>query len=232
MKISQSELKEIYSSYLKERNFDLCESCPSNEDLLLWLRSKLPKKEKNEITDHIVICYNCSQEVKWILDQIRKEDRIIYEIKKSIDTSNAERHQKSPDPQRRLSWKIVSFASTLALLAAIGFFSVSYFSPKPYFRGGVSFVITPVSPINKSIKANELKFVWKGPPNMKYCFIEVFDSSLYLLWQSGTILRHEVIPSNDLSQKLTPEEAYFWMVTGVFEGGNKVKSRLIKFKIF
>jgi len=231
MRINQSDLKEVYENYLKDRRVASGESCPSNEDILSWLRSKMPKREKNKIINHLVNCYDCSQEVRRLLNRIRKENGIIYEIKKCIDTSYAEPQQEALLPPIRLSWKIVSFASTLVLLAAIGFFSVSYFSPKPRFRGGVSFVITPISPINKSFNANEPKFVWKGLPNMKRYFVEVFDSTLDLLWRSNTVLQHEVIPSNDLLQKLIPKETYLWMVTGVFEGENKVKSRLIKFKI-
>jgi len=231
MRINKSDLKEVYENYLKDRRVASAESCPSNEDLLSWLRSKMPKKEKNKITDHLVNCYDCSQEVRRLLNRIRKEHGIIYEIKKCIDTSYAEPQQEALVPSRRLSWKIVSFASTLVLLAAIAFFSVSYFSPKPRFRGGVSFAITPVSPINKSFTANELKFIWKGRHNMKYYFVELFDSSLALLWRSNVVFQGEVIPSNDLLQKLIPKETYFWMVTGVLTNEAKVKSKLKEFKI-
>jgi len=63
---------------------------------------------------------------------------------------------------------------------------------------------------------------------MKFYFVELFDSTLDLLWRSNAVLQREVIPSQDLFQKLIPKETYFWMVTSVFEGENKVKSRLIK----
>jgi hypothetical protein len=232
MKINQSDLKKIYMNYLRDPRVASSELCPSNENLLLWARSKLPKREKNKITDHLVKCYDCAQEVQWLLDRIRKENGTIYEIKNYIDANYAEPQQEALVPPRRFSWKIVSFASVLVLLVAITTLSIFNFSSRSDFRRGVSSDINPVSPINKSLNANELRFVWKGRPNMKYYFVEVFDSALYRLWRSDTILQHEVIPSNDLLQKLIPKETYFWMVTGVFEGENKIKSRLIKFKIF
>jgi len=232
MKINQSDLKEVYENYLKDRRVASGESCPSNKDLLSWLRSKLPKREKNKITDHIVNCYDCAQVVKRILDRIRKENGIIYEIKQSIDAIHSERQQEAFVPPRRLSWKIVSFASTLVFLAAIGFFSVSYFSPRPGLRGGVSSDIILVSPVNMSCNANKLKFVWKHLPNVKYYFVDVFDTSLALLWRSSAVFQPVAIPPADLLEKLTSKETYYWMVTSVFEGENKVKSRLIKFKIF
>lgn len=231
MKIDQSDLKEIYTNYLKEERVASRDSCPSNEVLLLWLRSKLPKKEKNRITDHMVNCYDCAQEAKWILNRIRKKYGIIYEIKKIVDANHAEQKREPLVPSRRLSWKMVSFSSALVLLAAIAFFSANYFTPRAGLRGGVSLDITPVSPINKSFNVNELKFVWKDLPNMKYYFVEVFDSSLDLLWRSSPVFGHEVIPSPDLLQKLIPKETYFWMVTGVLESEAKVKSGLKKFRI-
>jgi hypothetical protein len=231
MKISQSDLKEIYANYLKDRRSSSGDSCPSDEDLLSWLRSKLPKKGKNRITDHVVNCYDCAEEVTRLLNRIRKQNGIIYEIKKSVDANYAKLQHEALAPPRRFSWKIVSFSSALVLLAAVAFFSVSYFSPKPGLRGGVSFDITPVSPVNKSCNAYELKFAWKDLPNMKYCFVEVFDSTLDLLWRSNAVLQREVIPPNDLLHKLIPKETYFWMVTGVLESEAKVKSRLKEFKI-
>ena len=231
MKINQSDLKEIYENYLKDRRVGSGELCPSDEDLLSWLRSKLPKKEKNRITDHVVNCYDCAQVVKRLSDRIRKENGIIYEIKKSIDANYAEPQQEALAPPRRLSWKIISFASTLALLATIATLSVFYFSPRSGLRGGASSDIIPVSPINKPFKANEVKFVWKGLPNVKYYFVDVFDSSLAFLWRSNPVLHREIIPSKDLLQKLIPKETYFWMVTGVLKNEIKVKSKLKEFKI-
>lgn len=231
MRINQSDLKEVYENYLKDRRVASGESCPSNEDILSWLRSKLPERDKNRITDHIVNCYDCAQEVTRLLNRIRKEHGIIYEINKCIDTSYAEPQQDAFVLPRRLSWKIVSFVSTLMLLAAIALFSVNYFSPKPGLRGGVTSDIILVSPINKSCNANELKFVWKDLPNMKCYFVEVFDSTLELLWRSNAVLQREVNPSQDLLQKLIPKEPYFWMVTGVLTNEAKVKSKLKKFII-
>jgi hypothetical protein len=231
MKINRSDLEEAFANNLKDRKVASGESCPSNENLLLWLRSKLPKRGKNKITDHLVKCYDCAQEAQLLMDRIRKENGIVYEIKNYIDANYSEPQQEALVPPRRLSWKIISFASTLVLLAAIATLSLFNFSSRSGLRGGVSSDITLVSPVNKSCAANELKFVWKGLPNMKCCFVEVFDSTLDLLWRSDNILQHEVIPSNDLLQKLIPKETYFWMVTSVFEGGNKVKSRLIEFRM-
>lgn len=231
MKINQSDLGKIYTNYLKDRRAASSELCPSNENLLLWLRSKLPKREKNKITDHIIKCYDCAQEVQWLMDRIRKENGIVYEIKNYIDANYAEQPRKTRVPARRLSWKIISFASALVLLAAITTLSIFNFSSRSDLPRGVSSGIIIVSPINKSCEVNELKFVWKSQPYVKYCFVEIFDSSLALLWRSNAVFQPLVTPPNDLLQKLIPEETYFWMVTSVFEGGNKVKSRLIEFRM-
>jgi hypothetical protein len=231
MKINQSDLKEVYANYLKDRKVASGESCPSNENLLLWLRSKLPKREKNKITDHLVNCYDCAQEVTWLLNRIRKQNGIIYEIKNYIDANYAEPQQEALVPPRRLSWKIISFASTLVLLAAIATLSLFNFSSRSGLRGGVSSDITLVSPVNKSCAANELKFVWKGLPNVKYYFVDVFNTSLAHFWRSDAVFLREVIPSKDLLQNLIPKETYFWMVTGVLTSETKVKSKLKEFKI-
>jgi hypothetical protein len=232
VKIKQSYLKEVIADFLHNKRAESGESCPSNEDLVSWIRSKLPKKEKNRITDHIVNCCQCGQKVQELMDRIRKEDGIIYEIKKRIDANYPEPSQEALVPPRRLSGRIVSSASVLVLLAAITTLSIFNFSSRSDFRRGVSSDIILVSPINKSCHANELKFVWKSQPYVKYCFVEVFDSSLALLWRSNAVFQPVVIPPNDMLQKLASKETYYWMVTSVFLGGNKFKSRLIKFKIF
>jgi hypothetical protein len=231
MKINRSDLKEAYANNLKDRKVASGESCPSNENLLLWLRSKLPKREKNKITDHLVKCYDCAQEVQWLMDRIRKENGIVHEIKNYIDANYSEQPRKNRVPARRFSWKIVSFASTLVLLAAIVTLSLFNFSSRYNLRGGVSSDITLVSPINKSCAANELKFVWKGLPSVKYYFVDVFDTSLAHFWRSDAVFLREAIPSKDLLQKLIPKETYFWMVTGVLTSETKVKSKLKEFKI-
>lgn len=231
MKINQSDLKEVYANYLKDRKVTSGESCPSNENLILWLRSKLPKREKNKITDHLVNCYDCAQEVKWLLDRIRKENGIIHEIKQHIDANYAEQLRKARVPPRRLSWKIVSFTSTLVLLAAIATFSVFYFSSKSGTRRGVPSDLVLVSPVDKFYAAGGLKFVWKGLPNAKYYLVNVFNASFAPIWRSDTIILNEVIPSKDLLQKLFPKESYYWMVTAVLKNEAEVKSKLKEFKI-
>jgi hypothetical protein len=231
MKINQSDLGKIYTNYLKDRIAVSSELCPSNENLFLWLRSKLPKREKNKITDHLVKCYDCAQEVQWLMDRIRKENGIVYEIKNYIDANYAEQPRKTRVPARRLSWKIISFAFALVLLAAVSTFSVFNFSSRSGLRGGATSPIILVSPVDKSCDANELKFVWKGLPNVKYYFVEVFDTSLAHLWRSDAVSLREVIPSKDLLQKLIPKETYFWMVTGVLTSETKAKSKLKEFKI-
>ena len=232
MKIKQSYLKEVIADFLHNKRAESGESCPSNEDLVSWARSKLPKREKKRITDHIVNCFHCVQKVQELLERIRKEDGIIYEIKKCIDANYPEPSQETLVPPRRLSWRIVSSASVLVFLGAITTLSIFIFSSKSDFRRGVSSDIILVSPINKSCHSNELKFVWKSQPYVKYCFVEVFDSTLGFVWRSNPVSQPVVTPPVDLLQKLIPEETYFWMVTSVLEGENKVKSRLIKFKIF
>jgi len=86
VKIKQSYLKKVIADFLHNKRVESNEACPSNEDLVTWARSKLPKKEKNRITDHIVNCCHCAQKVHELLDRIRKENGIIYEIKKYIDS--------------------------------------------------------------------------------------------------------------------------------------------------
>lgn len=231
LKINQSDLGKIYTNYLKDRRGASSELCPSNEDLILWLRSKLPKRKKNRITDHIVNCLDCAQEAKWLLERIRKENGIIYEIKQHIDADNAEQLRKTRVPARRFSWKIVSFTSTVMLLAAIATFSVFYFSSKSGTRRGVPSDLVLVSPVDKFYTAGGLKFVWKGLPNAKYYVVDVFNASFVPIWRSDTIFLNEAIPSKDMLHKLVPKESYYWMVTAILKNEAEVKSKLKEFRI-
>ena len=231
MKTDLLDLKEAYRNYLEGNKPASRELCPSPEDLLLLVRSRMPRRRKTKIMDHTAKCSYCLQEVKTILDVTNKENKFIHAMNDVLNSAAHEKPAQAKPLAKRLSWNYASVASIVILLAAIAAYSIFHFSSKSDFRRGPAADIHLILPAEKAVSSAELRFVWDVLPKAKHYVIEAFDASLDLVWRSVPITGHEFNPPREVSRKFSPNETYFWMVTAVLEGGNKIKSRMSEFSI-
>lgn len=231
MKTDLLDLKDAYRNFLEGNKPASRELCPSPEDLFLLVRSRMPRRRKTKIMDHTAKCSYCLQEVKTILDVTNKENKFILAMNDVLNSAANEKPAQAKPLAKRLSWNYVPVASLVILLTAIAAYSIFHFSSKSDFRRGPAADIHLISPAEKAVWSAELKFVWDVLPKAKHYVIEAFDASLDLVWRSEPITGHEFNPPREVSQKFSPNETYFWMVTAVLEGGNKIKSRMNEFSI-
>jgi len=231
MKTDRLDLKDAYRNFLEGNKPASRELCPSPEDLVLLVRSRMPRRDRSKIMNHTAECSYCLQEVKTILDVTNKENKFILAMNDVLNSAAHEKPAQARPLAKRLSWNYVSVASLVILLMAIAAYSIFHFSSRSDFRRGPTADIHLISPAEKAVSGAELKFVWDVLPKAKHYVIEAFDASLNLVWRSEPNTANEFNPSREVSQKFSPSETYFWMVTAVFEGGNKIKSRMSEFSI-
>jgi hypothetical protein len=231
MKTNLVDLKQVYKDYLEDHKPSSRESCPPPEKLVLFVRSKMAGRDQKKFLNHATKCSYCLQEVRSLLDITKAENKFILEMSKLRNSASlAERPQARP-LARPWSWNTVSAVSAIVLLAAIATYSVLHFSSRSDFRRGPTANIHLILPAEKAVSFAELRFVWDVLPKAKHYVIEAFDASLDLVWRSEPITGHEFNPPREVSRKFSPNETYFWMVTAVLEGGNKIKSRMSEFSI-
>jgi hypothetical protein len=220
MKISLSDLEDIAATGCANQARPHRDDCPSPERLVLCARSAVSKKEKSLITSHLMTCGDCAAEVKTILAVFAEEKTLLRDLKQPNETGF---------PRWHPAWKIAAAASAVVLVAALGVFLISRWTPRADQQRGPVPAIELASPVDTVYAGGELRFIWKGPA-AKYCLVEVFDASLSLLWRSGRVVGNEVIAPEELTHKLKPRETYFWMITAVLEDEARVKSGLGEFK--
>jgi len=231
MKTDLLDLKDAYRNFLEGNKPASRELCPSPEDLVLLVRSRMPRRDRSKIMNHTAKCSYCLQEVKTILDVTNKENKFILAMNDVLNSAVHEKPAQARPLAKRLSWNYVSVISAVVLLAAVATYSVLHFSSRSDFRRGPTANIQLVSPIDKAVSSGELRFIWEAVPKAKYYIIETFDATLDLIWRSESLTTNEFQSSPDILQKFRPNEKYFWRVTAVLEGGNKIKSRMSEFSI-
>ena len=231
MRTNLVDLKEIYKDYLEDNKRSSRDSCPPPEKLVLFVRSKMTGRDQKRFLGHATKCAYCLGEVRSLLDISNAESKFMLEMSELRNSASLANRPQARPLARPWSWNTVSLVSALVLLAAMATYSVFHFSPRSDFRRGPTANIQLVSPVDKAVARDELRFVWEGVPRAKYYIIETLDVLLDLVWRSEFITGNEFNLPREVSQKFRPNERYFWMVTAVFEGGNKTKSGMSKFSI-
>ena len=231
MKTNLAELSQIYKNYLEDNKPSSRDSCPPPEKLVLLLRSKRTGRDQKKLLDHATKCAYCQREIKGLLDITKAEDTFILEMSELRNSAGLAARPQDRPLARRWSWNAVSLISAIAIVTAIAAFSVFHFSSRSDYRRGPTASARLISPVDKAVASGELRFIWEGVPRAKYYILETFDTTLDLIWRSEFIATTEFQLSQEVIQKFRPNEKYIWMVTAVFEGGNKTKSGMGKFSI-
>jgi len=180
---------------------------------------------------HVTKCAYCQRENKGLLDITKAENTFILEMNELGNSASSAKRPQTRPWARPWSWNTVSLISMIVLVAAIAAYSVFHFSSRSDYRRGPTASSQLISPVDKAVSGDELKFVWEGVPRAKFYIIETFDAKLDLIWRSEPLAGNEYNPPREVSQKFRPNEEYFWMVISVFEGGNNTKSGMGKFSL-
>jgi len=234
MKINHDELKSIYRKYLEENKPGQRNNCPSADDMLHLVRSKLSTRQKKQILSHIQECTSCSSEVKVLMGILKEENNFIHRINDLQDKNNSRiKTKKSFLRPFHFSRKFISVPVTaLVLLLALSFSLFLIFNEHNY-RGKNKDVIEITNPKKKIIiYENTINLKWNAVPGTEFYEAVLFDQSLFPIWESDKLTTNSTILPPEAQKKLQDKATYFLLVTGTKKSGEKIESYLKEFKVF
>lgn len=224
MKINLLALRKLYRSFITTPLLPSRNRCPTPEAILKSLRAKASRREREKITSHICHCPSCAREVDFILRTFREENKLFRRLGAVIETEKT--NTFSPRP----AWQ---YATVLILAILLISFTITFLiktSERSQLRGKSDSYITLEQPINK-MTPEEINFQWSEIPTSEYYVVEIFDKTLYPIWQSNKIIKNKTSPPIELINLLCRDESYFWMVTAFLPDGIKIESSLADFTV-
>lgn len=239
MKLKHKDLQNLYEFHIFSSISIQKKGCPPIKKLALCiLKSKLSKKQKIKIIDHITGCPFCIKEFKLILQILRYEKKLSKEICNTIyefiNTSKLlKQPKKSYSPKKSsihfFKWEYISLImGTVIIILIINLF---YNSPRKESRGIDYLQIQLIEPVNKKLSKSSLIFKWKELKGSEFYIIEIFDKTLSPIWKSKKVYSNYSIPPKEIIVKLSENKTYFWMITVFFTDGRKLESNLAEFII-
>jgi len=240
MKIKHNDLKKLYKAYIMDHIPQSRKDCPHPKEIINFFRLKLSENKKIKLIDHITTCCYCAQEFDFILQTLREQEKLNEEIANLLRSKNfkkeLEKRLKRDVPKlaklKRIFFPVLSWKYILPFLMAAIIISVFIIFQKPEeigYRDEYIPQINLIEPINgKYIKFSSV-FKWTEIKNSAYYILEIFDETLYPVWESDKILKNHLILPKEEAKKLIKNKSYFWMVTAFLSDGKKIESNLEEF---
>jgi hypothetical protein len=228
MKINDDELKALYQSAAGSERPASRDGCPPVEELVRTLRSQASKSEAAAVTDHVLHCGGCAREWGFLVEALRNEKELIRDLEK---WQGADLKTNLPRPFfTRFSWAL---ASLLAGLVIIGILVLRFLIPpsSDEYRAAAGAGVDILEPVGKGVSLSSMVFRWKPVPNREHYLVEVFDEALAPVWKGGPTFDNFAAPAEALRAKLVSGKSYFWHVTAVLPGGERLLSSLAEFVI-
>jgi hypothetical protein len=240
MKIKHNDLQKLYKAYIMDRIPQSQKNCPPPKEIIKFFRLKLSENRKSKLIDHITNCYYCAQEFEFILQTLREQEKLSKEIGRLFCSKNMrveiEKGIKKDAPQSAkkrwiffpfLSWKYVLPIFVVAIIISA---LIIFKKPeKIEFRDEHFSQISLIEPINGKYFKPSSVFNWTEIKNSAYYILEIFDETLYPVWESNKISKNHYTLSGETARKLIKNKTYFWMVTVYFSDGRKIESALEEF---
>ncbi len=224
MKINRLAVMKLFRSFIATPLLLSRNRCPTPEAILRYLRAKTSRRERKKITSHISRCSSCAREVDFILRIFREENKLFQRLGTAMETAKPNTFSHPP------AWKYAAVLIPAILLISLTITFLLKTSERIQFRGKLNSYITLEQPINK-MTPEEIKFRWSEVPTSEYYVLEIFDKTLYPLWQSNKIIKNKTSPPMELLNRLCRGESYFWMVTAFLSDGTKIESSLADFTV-
>ena len=105
-------------------------------------------------------------------------------------------------------------------------FLVKNISEERKYRGAESRSVMLITPNKKTTLKTQLEFEWEHVQNSDYFILEIFDESLYPIWNSDKITVNHTLLSEEITNRLLKQKTYYWMVTAFLSDGKTIESRL------
>ncbi len=180
---------------------------------------------------HVANCHDCSMILKSLLSLSRTVDELVPKTEvdrrplpeSMLDGTKPARLMRS----RRLAITAIATIAGVAIIAV----SVTKLS-KPYALRGKTRGFELIAPrAGAMIDAGHIRFEWKAVAKASGYFVEIFDSSLELVWRSELLHEPQVeLPARTVTA-VQKGDTYFWRVTAVQAEGPQIVSKSTKFSI-
>lgn len=206
------------------------ECCPSVDIIATSFEPGASKRDKRRIVDHLSKCAWCREEFGLYSDLQAYHSRLLNDPELGMNGG----------PSRAPSWSVSTLTSSLWSYACllIGFALVvgalllvirnADFSE---VRRAATTAISLVYPRMTHNKADELVFRWKHYAPAERYVLELFDSSLLLVWSSPPIPETRIGLPTELVPQIDAGASFYWMVTA-YAGSAKIgESELRRFVI-
>lgn len=240
MKIKHNDIQKLYKAYIMDRIPQSRKNCPPPKEIINFFRSKLNENRKSKLIDHITNCCYCAQEFEFILQTLREQEKLSEEIGRLFRSKNMRMEIKKrvrkgvPQLAKKrwisfpfLSWKYVLpiFVAAIIISALIIFMKPK----KPEFRDEHLPQISLIEPVNGKYFKPSSVFNWTEIKNSAYYILEIFDETLFPVWESNKISKNHYTLPGETARKLIKNKTYFWMVTAYFSDVRKIESNLEEF---
>lgn len=242
MKITHEDLKKAYKSHVQSCVPQSREDCPSVETILQIFEKSFPSMKKEEVIDHIVKCAHCFQEFEYFLSFIRDETEMAQEVAVFL---KGKKGKKIPKPEKRHkgamifrlpfhnlpAWKRAAVSMAVLIIAGLSLILIKpgLRPPAEGERGEAQGQVKLLYPVQGQSITLPLLFRWQELKKVESYELEVFDSSLQLLWRSPRLRDHFYELPREVAEKVDQYKVYFWMVTAFLPDGIKKESALERF---
>lgn len=243
MKLTHKELQLVFQRSIFEAASASRKRCPSLKAITsLCVKRDWPEKKRMKLLAHIVECGSCAEEIQFILKALQREQEFTGDISRLIRSLNDE--SSLIEAARKNVWsakkkQAAFFRTPLWRYASIGAGVIIIFSAlisllsikRKEYRSGHFNQIQLIEPVQKKYSKSSLVFKWKEVERAEYYQLEIFDETLYPLWESQKIFNTSTHLPGEIAENLNTGKRFFWMVTAFIEDGKKIESRLEQFEV-
>ncbi|MGB8951700.1 MAG: hypothetical protein WCC06_03425 [Candidatus Aminicenantales bacterium] len=237
MKITHKELCELYKTLISEKIPPSRRKCPSLAALLKFFQPTSSRRNKAKIVEHVTHCAYCAHEFDAILEVMRGRQKLEEDLDLWLRSENARIPSRSKSNAGafllKLSWRNVLFfiAAGFLLLGLVTLFhnNLLMHFRSPNIKGIQSFPVRLIRPIDGQYPRSHLNFQWDTLPESEYSILELYDDTLALIWKSPKLHASYYSLPQEITDTLTRQKNYYWMVTVSLSDGRKIESALKKF---
>jgi hypothetical protein len=229
MKRPGDRIRKIFNSESLKSETGSRETCPSPEELVFSFNPEASTELKQKMIDHISTCPACQRE----FELVRGSQKFIQELeKKVVSRKSRTAHKKSwffsSAPPL---WKAISASVLLLAVLSAFYFGLDYWNNLRIEREA-KLVETPVLTEDISWPGPAaIKLSWESPVRARFYRVEVFDQSMYLLWQSPP-LRESILELPDsLLDSLKDYQYFFWQLVIFTNEKRTIESRVRKVRL-
>jgi len=231
MKTDLNGLSKAYQGHLAAARPGPGAACPAPERLVRCVLGEMSGRERAEIVGHAADCAACSTALKEILALSAETDRSAAELHAFAAGRKTDGARAGVASWARPVLKPAVAALAGVLVMAVLIVSIPRLLDRSGTRGGAEKGIFLISPLKAGVTRDGLEFKWQGLAGRDGYTVEVFDSSLKLVWRSGRVSGTEIRLPDEASRQIVPGAPHYWMVTASADGRPDIQSKLAEFSV-